>query len=90
MYLAYTSTSLRELRTGTQAGAEAGPMEEAAHWFKASFLIHTTLDHLPRDDTARSVLAPPTSIMQQESAQLIYRQANLVDAVPQLRFSLPK
>lgn len=90
MYLAYTSTSLRELRTGTQAGAEAGPMEEAAHWFKASFLILTTLDHLPRDDTARSVLAPPTSIMQQESAQLIYRQANLVDAVPQLRLSLPK
>lgn len=89
MYLAYTSTSLREVSTGTQAEAEAGPMEEAAHWLEASFLIHT-LDHLPRGDSVCSVLALPTSIMEQESAQLIYLQANLVDAVPQSRFSLPK
>jgi hypothetical protein len=65
VYSAYTSTLLfisKEVRTGTQAGQEAGVDAEAMEgWYLLacfhslfSFLSYRTQDHQPRDGTSHS------------------------------------
>ena len=58
-----------------------------------SLLSYTTQDNLPRADTAPLLLPPlglgPTEITNQENALQTCLQANLMEAIPQLRVSLP-
>lgn len=66
--------SLREVRTGVQAGTweqklDEGPQRSIAYWFAyvcfsdlLSYFSYIAQDHLPRSDSAHNGLGTPTSI----------------------------
>jgi hypothetical protein len=72
VYSAYRCTFLfisKDIRTGTQAGQEAGAYVEAmeiCYWLASpgllSLLSHKTQDYQTKDDTVHNVLGPPPLI----------------------------
>lgn len=84
----YKDTKAETQSKNLEAGTEAEVTE--CHIVFPSLLpgCHPspTQAHLPRDGTAHSGLDPPTSISNQKNAP----QVNLLEAILQLRFPLPK
>ena len=68
LMLPHHSSSMKEVRTGTQteqepeAGADARPWRGAAYWLTSPWLSYRTQDHQPRDGTTHSELCPPPLI----------------------------
>ena len=61
----------QELKARTEAEA-TDHKRNGAHWFDLhGVLSSATQDHLPQGGTARSVLSPSTSILNQENVQVI-------------------
>jgi len=68
--LPHCCSSPKEVRTGTQAGQEAGAvaevMEDVSYWLASpgllSLLSYRTQDYQPRDGTTHNVLGPPPLI----------------------------
>ena len=67
-----------------------GPWKRTAYWPAFSYLSYISQDHLHKGGTAHSGLGPPTSIINQENAPKGLPTGSLMEAIPQLRFSLPR
>lgn len=74
---------LREVREGTQAGAEGGAMKESC--LLACSQSHP--GHLSKDGTTHSGLGYPTSVNNcGKDPPPTWAQANMMETIPQLRF----
>lgn len=82
------SLSLRDIRAGTQAGAEAGTVEEnyllaCSICLMLSPLSYITRNHLPKGNTTMG-LALPHELVTKSTPQA-WTQVNLFGGIPQVR-----
>lgn len=67
---------LRDVRDGSQAGAEAGTVKKAAYWFTSKFLFITFYipsGYLHKDGTTHSGLNCPISVNSQENVMEVFQ-----------------
>lgn len=85
------SSTLKEVRAGTQAGAEAETMEDAAFWLRLSqlaFLYNPGL-HAKDGATQRGLVPHLSIINQDDSSDMPIGQSDR-DNSTSLRFPLPR
>lgn len=82
-----TSPSLREVRANSRQELKTCSLA-CPLTFSASFFLQASCMH--KDDVTHDGLDPPKLIANQSSASQIFLQANLIQAMPQLRLQLPR